>query len=143
MLSLALAAALTVAAPPQGLEIWSPDSVTWTEARPGGAERAILEGDLQSPDQVVTYAFHLPAGAWFPAHSHQTTARVFVLKGVLLLGVGAGADRAAARRIKAGQAVRVPGGLVHFEGAEEDTVIIGVATGPWATRFETPPPSAP
>lgn len=143
MLFAALAASLAVAAPPRGLEIWSPDAVAWTEARPGGAQRAILEGDLQTPGQVVTYAFHLPAGAWFPAHTHQTAARVFVLKGVLLLGEGPVSDRAKARRILAGEAVLVPGGLVHFEGAEEDTVIVGVATGPWTTRFETPPPSAP
>lgn len=29
----------------------------------------------------------------------------------------------------------VPAGAVHFDGANEDTVLIGTATGPWDTRY--------
>ena len=90
---------------------------------------------MATKGRIVTYAFHLPAGTWFPAHTHETAARVFVLKGALLLGEGASADHAKSRRIPAGQAVFVPAGLAHYEGAEEDTVIVGVAEGPWTTHI--------
>ncbi|MEO7587695.1 MAG: hypothetical protein ABIS84_06665 [Arachnia sp.] len=29
----------------------------------------------------------------------------------------------------------VPAGAVHFDGANEDTVIIGTAVGPWDTTY--------
>ncbi len=29
----------------------------------------------------------------------------------------------------------VPGGAHHFDGATIDTIIIGVASGPWATTY--------
>ncbi len=132
MLAAFLAAAV-VAAPP-AVAVWSPDTMPWSEARPGGAQRAVLEGDLNGPG-LVTYAFHLPDGAWFPAHVHGSTARVFVMKGVLLLGQGPSGDHAQARCVLTGEAALVPAGLVHYEGAEGDTVIIGVAEGPWTTRF--------
>jgi quercetin dioxygenase-like cupin family protein len=114
---------------------WDPGTMTWQINRPGGTQLSVLEGDLKTPGQVVTYAFHMPDGAWFPAHTHPASARVFVLKGVLLLGEGTSPDRAKARRVVAGQAALVPAELAHFEGAEGDTVIIGVAVGPWSTTF--------
>jgi hypothetical protein len=32
--------------------------------------------------------------------------------------------------------VVVPAGAVHFDGADEETIILGVASGVWATRYE-------
>jgi len=115
--------------------MWSADTLLWQEARPGGTQRSILEGDPAVVDGAVTYAFHMPAGAWFPPHVHTTTARVFVLRGTLLLGEGSTEDHSNVRRIKAGEVVVVPGNFSHYEGAEGDTVIIGVTTGPFNTRF--------
>jgi quercetin dioxygenase-like cupin family protein len=133
-LSIFLAAALSASAP-SSPQVWSADTIPWSEARPGGAQRTILEGELSAEGEVVSYAFRMPDGAWFPAHTHSSAARVFVLKGVLLLGEGSTSDRSRVRRIKAGEVVLVPAGLPHFEGAEGETVIIGVAIGPWTTRF--------
>lgn len=133
-------AAIALAGPAAAGEIpvWSPNDIEWKIDRPGGTKLTVLEGDFQTPGKVLTYAFKMPDGAWYPAHTHPSTARVFVLKGVLLLGEGASSDKAKARRVVAGEAALVPGGLPHFEGAEGETVIIGVATGPWGTTFLEP-----
>ena len=120
------------------IPVWSAETITWMIDRPAGTKLTYLEGDAQTPDKVLTYAFKMPDGAWFPAHTHPSAARVFVMKGVLLLGEGASADRARARRISAGQVALVPAGVAHYEGAEGETVIIGVATGPWRTDFIKP-----
>ena len=77
----------------------------------------------------------MPAGAWFPPHVHPTTARVFVLKGALLLGEGDVEDHSKVKRVEAGEVVLVPGNLPHYEGSEGDTIIIGIATSPFNTRF--------
>jgi mannose-6-phosphate isomerase-like protein (cupin superfamily) len=57
------------------------------------------------------------------------------LKGELLLGEGEVEDRSKIRRVRAGEAVLVPGNLPHYEGSEGETIIIGVATSPFGTRF--------
>ena len=61
--------------------------------------------------------------------------RVFVAKGELRLGYGTAPDKARAGRYGEGSLVIVPGGADHFDGAEVDTIIIGVATGPWSTTY--------
>ncbi len=133
---LILAAAPARPVEPLGaVQTFSADTLEWKEARPGGTQRTILEGDPKVPGSVVTYAFHMPDGAWFRPHLHPTTARVFVLRGTLLLGSGDSGDRATVRRITAGEVVIVPGNVHHYEGAEGDTVLIGVTTGPFETHF--------
>ena len=135
----ALAVAATAPPPVLAAQVWSADSITWTETRPGGAQRAVLEDDLNAPG-VVTYAFRMSDGQWFAPHTHDTTARVFVLNGVLLLGQDASGDHRKIVRVTAGEVVLVPGGMAHYEGAEGETVIVGVALGPWTTHFiDTPP----
>jgi quercetin dioxygenase-like cupin family protein len=126
---------LAGAAAEDGIHSWSADSLQWQEARPNGTQRSFLEGDPSVSGGVVTYAFHMPAGAWFPPHIHPTTARVFVLKGTLLLGEGEVEDHSKVKRVGAGEVVLVPGNLPHYEGAEGDTIIIGVATTPFGTTF--------
>jgi quercetin dioxygenase-like cupin family protein len=126
---------LADAAAEEGIQVWSADSLQWQESRPSGTQRSFLEGDPMGSGGVVTYAFHMPAGAWFPPHVHPTTARVFVLKGALLLGEGDVEDHSKVQRVRAGEVVLVPGDLLHYEGSEGDTIIIGITTGPFNTRF--------
>jgi hypothetical protein len=45
-------------------------------------------------------------------------------------------DKARAQAFPAGSFVVVPSGAVHFDGADEETIILGVASGVWATRYE-------
>ena len=114
---------------------WTPETIPWQAAAPNGTRYALLEGSREAAGGVFTYAFFIPAGVWDSPHRHSTTSRVFVLKGALGLGYGDRMDRNRAGRYAAGSLVVVPGGATHFDGAAEDTVINGVATGPWSTSY--------
>jgi hypothetical protein len=114
---------------------WTVDSIPWQAAAPNGTRYALLEGVRDHPDGAFSYAFFIPAGTWDSPHWHSTTARVFVAKGSLRIGYGAKLDRNAATTYPAGSYVLVPARAVHFDGADVDTIIVGVATGIWATTY--------
>jgi hypothetical protein len=114
---------------------WTLDQIPWQAAAPNGTKFALLEGDRQASGKPFSYAFYIPAGVWDSAHSHSATARVFVAKGALRLGYGPDPDHARATTYPAGSFVVVPARAVHFDGADVETVIIGVAHGPWATTY--------
>ena len=117
------------AAAAEPVEAWKVDDIPWQSAAPNGTRYALLEGDRGRP-APFTYAFFIPAGVWDGPHWHSQTARVFVAKGALSIGYGDTPDHSMARRYPAGSYVLVPGGQHHFDGADEETVIIGVASGP-------------
>ena len=114
---------------------WSVESIPWQTAAANGSKYALLEGSRDTPGGAFTYAFFIPAGVWDSPHWHSTTARVFVAKGRLQIGYGDTEDRSKAAAYEAGGYVVVPGGAHHFDGADTDTVIIGVASGPWSTVY--------
>jgi len=120
------------AAAPAG---WTLAAIPWQTQAPNGTRFALLEGRRDQPGVTFAYAFFIPAGTWDAPHAHSQTARVFVARGALRIGYGETADHAAAITYPAGSYVLVPAGAVHFDGADEDTVIIGVATGVWSTRY--------
>lgn len=113
----------------------TPETIPWGPVAADGTRFALLEGARDAAGQQFSYAFALPAGVWDRPHSHTTTARIFVLKGALKLGWGTAMDKAHAQRFGAGSFVVVPAGAVHFDGADEETIILGVASGVWATRY--------
>lgn len=122
-------------AEPSTAQGWAVDAIPWQTAAPNGTKYALLEGSRDVPGGAFTYAFFIPAGVWDSPHWHSTTARVFVAKGQLRIGYGDRADKSAAAAYGRGGYVVVPGGAHHFDGAETDTVIIGVASGPWSTVY--------
>jgi hypothetical protein len=128
--------ALAAATAPIGAVVITPDTIPWEPAAPDGSRFALLDGTREVAGQAFSYAFALPLGLWDKPHRHSTTARIFVLKGVLKLGWGAAMDKTQVRAFPAGSFVVVPAGAVHFDGADEDTIILGVASGRWATRYE-------
>jgi quercetin dioxygenase-like cupin family protein len=134
---------------PGDASAWSLDSIPWGERAADGSRFALLEGERETAGQSFSYAFAIPAGLWDSPHSHSTTARIFVAKGTLHLGYGTQMDRTKARAYPAGSYLVVPAGAVHFDGSDEETVILGVASGAWSTRYinasaqgsaGTPPP---
>jgi hypothetical protein len=131
-LLVALVAAATANAAPAD---WHPDDIVWQRINPDGTRFALLEGVRDRSGAPFTYAFFIPAGVWDAPHSHAATARVFVARGTLALGYGMALDRTKARRFPTGSILLVPAGAVHFDGAAEDTVIIGTAIGPWSTDY--------
>lgn len=128
--------ALAAATAPPGAVVITPATIPWGPAAADGSRFALLDGQRDVAGQNFSYAFALPAGAWDKPHRHSTTARIFVLKGVLKLGWGGTMDKARAQAFPAGSFVVVPAGAVHFDGADEETIILGVASGVWATRYE-------
>lgn len=58
-----------------------------------------------------------------------------VLSGSLYLGYGNLLEISAAKRFEARSVLVVPAGERHFDGSSEDTVIVGVARGIWATHY--------
>lgn len=113
--------------------IWRPDRIQWQPDDPPGAKYAVLDGDRDRPGTLFTYAFWLPGGAWAPAHHHSQTAHVAVMRGALRLGFGPLVDRARTTRVRAGEFFIVRAGQWHYEGADEDCLILGTALGGWTT----------
>ena len=112
---------------------WSPDTIQWQDIAADGSRYALLDGDKAAG--IFSYAFFLPAGLWDPPHWHSQDSRVFVASGILQLGYGNVFDRSALRAFPAGSFLTVPANARHFDGADVDTLIYGVARGPWATRY--------
>lgn len=114
------------------------DTIAWQEIAPDGTRYALLEGSREGPGQPFSYAFFIPGGFWDPPHWHTGDARVFVARGTLWLGYGEVMDRARAKAYPAGSYVLVPAGMRHFDGSDEDTLILGVGLGPWRTHYVYP-----
>jgi hypothetical protein len=114
---------------------WNPDAIVWQNTNEDGTRFALLEGVRDKAGVPFTYAFFIPAGVWDAPHSHAATVRVFVARGALSLGYGQALDRSKARSFPVGSILLVPAGAVHFDGAAQDTVIIGTAIGPWSTDY--------
>ncbi len=112
---------------------WQLDEIPWGEPAADGTRYRLLEGARESG--TFSYAFFIPAGTWDPAHWHSQDARVFVAQGELRIGYGLDADHAEVEVYPAGSFLLVPANAVHFDGAEVDTVILGVAKGPWSTTY--------
>lgn len=132
---IALTATPLVADPVDRSDSWNSGSIPWQAAAPNGTRYALLEGHRDQKDRPFSYAFFIPGGVWDSPHAHSATARVFVVRGALRLGYGDRADRALAKVYPAGSYLVVPADAVHFDGAEEDTVIIGTAIGLWQTTY--------
>jgi len=114
---------------------WTLAEIPWQTEGAKGTRYALLEGRRDQVGTAFTYAFAIPAGVWDTPHSHSATARVFVARGTLRIGYGSTFDKSAARAYPAGSVVIVPASLVHYDGADEDAVIIGTAVGPWSTTY--------
>ncbi len=112
---------------------WTLATIPWQDIAADGSKYALLDGDKRAG--VFSYAFFLPAGMWDKPHWHTQDSRVFVASGVLQLGYGEEFDRASLGVHPAGSFLSVPANARHFDGADVDTLIFGVARGPWATRY--------
>ena len=120
---------------PAEVAAWDPGTIQWQEINPDGTKYALLEGRRDVPGHAFTYAFFIPAGVWDGPHVHSADARVVVVKGAMKLGYGSALDKSNARQFRIGSYLLVPAGAAHFDGAAEDTIIIGTAVGPWSTQY--------
>lgn len=110
----------------------------WQRVDPAGTKFALVDGVRDKMGVSFTYAFFIPGGTWDGPHSHSADARVFVARGALQLGHGERMDTDKTRAYPAGSYVLVPAGAVHIDGSDQDTLIYGVAVGPWSTTYVDP-----
>jgi quercetin dioxygenase-like cupin family protein len=111
------------------------EKVEWQEISPDGTCYTLLEGDKQDPVGGFSYLLKLPPGAWDRPHWHTGPARLLVLRGVLMLGLGADFKREKATPYAAGSVLHVPAHEIHFDGCDTETLVFGVAQGPWSTLY--------
>jgi quercetin dioxygenase-like cupin family protein len=115
------------------------EDIRWDRVHPDGTRSTTLCGSRQA-GRSFAYGFSVPAGVWDGSHSHSADAWIVVARGELRLGYGPRLVRSAAIAYPVGSFLYVPAGVVHFDGAEVDTVIIGTAIGPWSTTYLSEPP---
>lgn len=118
---------------PRVASAWTAATIHWSEEYPDGTRYALLEGHRDVPGEAFTYAFYIPAGYW-EHHWHSADARVAVLQGVLKLAYGPTLDSLHTTSFGVGSFALVPANRPHTMGANEPTVIIGTAVGPWKTQ---------
>ena len=114
---------------------WHVDSIAWQAHGADGTKYALLEGRRNVQGESFTYAFYIPAGFWDPPHWHTADARVVVLKGTLYLAYSEALEPNKAQAYPMGSYILVPANARHFDGSDEETIIIGTAVGPWSTHY--------
>ena len=112
---------------------WTASSIEWQETYADGTRYSVLEGRRDVPGQAFTYPFFIPRGYW-EHHWHSSDARVVVVSGALRVAYGDRLDREHAVTLPAGTFALVPANQQHTMGADEDTIVIGTAVGPWKTH---------
>lgn len=113
---------------PQG---WTAKTIQWQSTSPDGTKWAVLEGKSDVPGETFTYAAFVPAG-YSDHHAHGSDARVAVVQGALKVGFGPNPTHFETYPV--GSFLFVPANVEHTMAADEDTILIGTATGPWATH---------
>lgn len=113
--------------------VWRPEEIEWQRIEKNGSKYAVLEGDRNKPGAPFSYAFWMPGGVWVPGHCHSQQAHVTVVQGRLRLGFGRRLDRSKTTTLRPGDFFIVRAGEPHFEGSDEECMIVGVALGGWVT----------
>jgi quercetin dioxygenase-like cupin family protein len=119
--------------PTKTARAWDAKSITWQKIDADGSKWAVLEGRTDVPGEPFTYAAFVPAG-FHDFHSHGSDARVAVVQGVLKVSFGKTLDLDHLKSYPVGSFLYVPAGVKHTMAADEDTIIIGTAIGPWHTE---------
>ena len=113
-------------------QAWDVNTIQW-QVNADGTKDALLEGRRDVPGETFTYAFFIPAG-YHEHHWHSSDARVVVVQGALKVSFGETLDLEHLKTYPTGTYLLVPANVKHTMAAEEDTVIIGTAVGPWSTH---------
>jgi quercetin dioxygenase-like cupin family protein len=113
-------------------QAWDAKSIAWQKIDPDGSKWAVLQGRSDVEGEAFTYAAFVPAG-FHDFHAHGADARVAVVQGVLKVSFGESLDLEHLKSYPIGTFLYVPANVKHTMAADEDTIIIGTAAGPWHT----------
>lgn len=113
-------------------QAWDVKTIQW-QVNSDGTKDALLEGRRDVAGEAFTYAFFIPAG-YHEHHWHSSDARVVVVQGALKVSFGETLDLEHLKSYPVGTYLLVPANVKHTMAADEDTVIIGTAVGPWSTH---------
>ncbi len=117
---------------PKVPQSWDAKSIQWQKIDPDGSKWSVLEGRSDMSGEAFTYAAFIPAG-FHEHHWHGTDARVVVVQGTLKVSFGETLDLEHLKAYPVGTYLFVPANVKHTMAADEDTIIIGTAAGPWHT----------
>jgi quercetin dioxygenase-like cupin family protein len=112
---------------------WDARTIVWQKVDSDGTKWSVLQGRSDVPGEAFTYAAFVPAG-FRDFHSHTSDARVAVVQGVLKVSFGETLDLEHLKSYPVGSFLFVPANVRHTMAADEDTIIIGTAVGPWHTH---------
>lgn len=118
-----------------------PAEVTWGPAPaklPPGAEMVVLAGDPTKPGELFTIRAKLPDGYSVPPHTHPTDEHLTVIRGTMLLGMGATFDSTKLRELPTGSYARLPTGQPHFNLYKGETIIQLHGIGPYDVIYVNP-----
>jgi quercetin dioxygenase-like cupin family protein len=132
ILNLVLLAA-TVTESTKAPRAWDAKTIVWQQVDSDGTKWSVLEGRSDVVGEAFTYAAVVPAG-FHDFHSHATDVRVAVVQGVLKVSFGETLDLEHLKSYPVGSFLFVPANIKHTMAADEDTIIIGTAVGPWHTH---------
>lgn len=116
-----------------------PGQIQWGPAPPAlppGAQLAVLHGN-PGAEGVFVMRLRMPAGYRIAPHTHPTAELVTVISGTLRLGMGANAGERV-DRLPQGAFADLPAGMVHFAGADEETVVQINGMGPFVINYVNP-----
>jgi len=112
---------------------WDAKTIAWQKIDADGSKWSVLEGRSDVPGEAFTYAAFIPAG-FHEHHWHASDARVAVVQGTLKVSFGETLDLEHLKSYAVGSYLLVPANVKHTMAADEDTIIIGTAVGPWHTH---------
>jgi len=102
-----------------------------------GTEMVVVSGDPFAPGPFV-FRFRMPSGYWICPHTHPVDARIRVVSGAFVVGMGSTLDTSRVRALGPGRGAVLRAGRAHFEGTRHETVVEVSGTGPWGIRFVDP-----
>lgn len=108
----------------------------WRPSWPG-TDMAVVSGDPFGTGSFV-FRFRMPNGYWICPHTHPIDARIRVISGTFLVGMGSGLDTGTVRALAPGDEITLEAGMAHFEGTRGETVIEIRGVGPWGITFLDP-----
>lgn len=105
---------------------------------PPGVEFCFLHGAPDAAGKMFTVRLKAEQGYRFAPHSHPHDEHVTIVSGTMLLGEGATADRAAARRMGPGSYAFLPKEQFHYAWALDEVVFQVNAIGPFGITYANP-----